>query len=573
MHHSDLEAEGFEDPAKEALRRSRSERAQLMFGLIKPKPLADLSNHHIGPATSAQELSDIRLSNKSACWTVVRVDNKIDSQFGISSYSVDPDETLPEVLNRILEHVNLKWTCLDGNYLSLTSKFCELGFKNNFRISPEAVTLTVKGLYQFYAARSDRVLALGKDNAKHTKGLAKGTYLEMELLVSKVEYLKNVQRLTDLDIEEDSDTEASSSGKRRKKSQELPLSKRSKTQEQLHTRSYLLCAPTDFLKFTTIDCNIDAETGIATLDETRTVKTGKMEKGSLSGIRQADIGKSKDVFKLTINGLPGTYAAKSFFDVGQGRGKGLEANEVLLLHDLVRLKRLGLFRDQFMQAARDTCAEVSNFNVSDAFAIVVRSQSGQDVNLAYLVEPLRSTTVVEKFSGTIGGSDNSPNQLSSTMSAFTHYILEKTACRFAITDLQGEYSVFRVNLGFILHLVGSLHCARAGTSQEWILFDPMSHSLSGNTGVGDHGPTGIDDTIRTHKCSFVCRSMKLSNMASLKATFAAEKDKLDDMEVTSDDGKDALDGFVLRRAAASADGLGSEEVEGAPDIVNGDSGA
>jgi hypothetical protein len=48
---------------------------------------------------------------------------------------------------------------------------------------PEATTQTVKGLYQFYAARSDRQLALGKDNVK-TKGLAKGTYMSMEVIIN-----------------------------------------------------------------------------------------------------------------------------------------------------------------------------------------------------------------------------------------------------------------------------------------------------------------------------------------------------------------------------------------------------
>lgn len=60
---------------------------------------------------------------------------------------------------------------------------CELSFQNNLRIVPEASTESVKGLYQFYSARSDRALAF-KENSK-TKGLAKGTYMTMEVIVSK----------------------------------------------------------------------------------------------------------------------------------------------------------------------------------------------------------------------------------------------------------------------------------------------------------------------------------------------------------------------------------------------------
>ncbi|KAJ7098702.1 kinase-like domain-containing protein, partial [Mycena belliarum] len=191
------------------------------------------------------------------------------------------------------------------------------------------------------------------------------------------------------------------------------------------------------------------------------------------------------------------FVAKVFFNIGQGRGKDLSQNELLLFKDMVRLKRLSFFRNQFMEAALDSGAEVSGgyFLVSDVFAIVVESRAGKKVNTTYLVEPLRSSTAVEKFSGTIGGSDNSTNKISSTMAALTHYILQSTACRLAFTDLQG-----------------SLHSGRPGAPRELVLFDPMTHSLSRQTGVGDHGPEGIDDTISTHRCSFMCKAMKLANM-------------------------------------------------------------
>ncbi|KAJ7085183.1 kinase-like domain-containing protein, partial [Mycena belliarum] len=191
------------------------------------------------------------------------------------------------------------------------------------------------------------------------------------------------------------------------------------------------------------------------------------------------------------------FVAKVFFNIGQGRGKNLAQNEMLLFKDMVRLKRLSFFRNQFMEAALDSGAEVSGgyFLVSDVFAIVVESRAGKKVNTTYLVEPLRSSTAVEKFSGTIGGSDNSTNKISSTMTALTHYILQSTACRLAFTDLQG-----------------SLHSGRPGAPRELVLFDPMTHSLSRQTGVGDHGPEGIDDTISTHRCSFMCKAMKLANM-------------------------------------------------------------
>ncbi|KAJ6544667.1 kinase-like domain-containing protein [Mycena vulgaris] len=287
-----------------------------------------------------------------------------------------------------------------------------------------------------------------------------------------------------------------------------------------------------------------------------------MELNQLSGIRQTDLGKSKHVFKLRIDDAPAYWVAKCFFDVGHGTGKDLIENDVLLMRDLARLKRLSLLRDRFVEAARLTGAEVSEFTVSEAFVIVVESRAGKTVDATYLVEPLRTSTAVEKFSGTVGGSDNRANKLSSTMCAFTHFILQATACKQAFTDLQG-----------------SLHCSRPGAEQKLVLFDPMSHSLSGTTGVGDHGVEGIEDTIKTHKCSFMCVSMNLANMASIKATFTAEKEALDNMDLESEDGLQGLDGFVLNHApsaeevAASAAASAQEEVPEEVAAVDGDGAA
>ncbi|KAJ7137647.1 kinase-like domain-containing protein [Mycena filopes] len=525
----------------EQRRIQRADRAQGMFN-AGTKPLVDVTNHKVGPTTSAQELTEIRGATKASRWTIiyqVRVDSKIDNTYGNQTYSAEAEEPLSLVLNGILEQVNLRWTKTDGHFIALTAKFCELAFKNNYRIPLEAATLTVRGLYMYYAGRNERVLALGKDTNTRTRGLAKGTFMEMEIIISKVDYLKSVRSMIPPD-ESDSDSEQVPS-KRKSKGNGDQVAKRSKQAVVLTSRfapqsAFSIAVPEDFIRYTVMECVIDSATGAATLDHSGGVKSGKMEIKTLAGIRAADLGKSKDVYKVNFLGEPGPWVAKKFFDVGQGSGKGLESNELNLCHDLVSQKRLATFRDLFMQSARENAAEVAEFTVSPAHMIVVQSRSGTDVNEAYLVEPLRTSTVVEKFSGTIGGSDGIPNKLSSTMAAFAHFILESTACRMAFTDLQGSF-----------------HYPHVGAAQELVLFDPMTHSLTGNTGVGDHGPAGIEDTIQTHKCSFMCGTMKLASVASLKATFDVEKGKLDDMEQSDAELEEerSRSGFVLNSSVAT----------------------
>ena len=67
------------------------------------------------------------------------------------------------------------------------------------------------------------------------------------------------------------------------------------------------------------------------------------------------------------------------------------------------------------------------------------SESGQLSN-DYLVEPLRATTSVVKFSGTFGTSNKS-DKLSATMTAFAHFIADKTACQLIFADIQGNHSI------------------------------------------------------------------------------------------------------------------------------------
>ncbi|KAJ7475580.1 hypothetical protein B0H11DRAFT_1311973 [Mycena galericulata] len=64
--------------------------------------------------------------------------------------------------------------------------------------------------------------------------------------------------------------------------------------------------------------------------------------------------------------------------------------------------------------------------------------------------------------------------------------MEKTACLLAFADLQG-----------------SRH------QGAMILFDPMTHTIGGKSGLGDHVPSGIKDTIDNHTCNAFCNGLGL----------------------------------------------------------------
>jgi hypothetical protein len=56
----------------------------------------------------------------------------------------------------------------------------------------------------------------------------------------------------------------------------------------------------------------------------------------------------------------------------------------------------------------------------------------------YLVEPRRVSSAVLKFSGTLG-IRNRTDKRSATIMAFSHFVLESSACEYMFADLQGMH--------------------------------------------------------------------------------------------------------------------------------------
>ncbi|KAJ7769285.1 hypothetical protein B0H16DRAFT_1715755 [Mycena metata] len=92
-----------------------------------------------------------------------------------------------------------------------------------------------------------------------------------------------------------------------------------------------------------------------------------------------------------------------------------------------------------------------------------------------------------------------------TVKSFLHFILEDSACTMAFTDLKG-----------FLH-------TKLGQARSMCLFDPMTHTLFQESGVGDFGGAGIQDVIETHECNLFCEGLNLSTKAVLKNTFVQQK--------------------------------------------------
>lgn len=74
----------------------------------------------------------------------------------------------------------------------------------------------------------------------------------------------------------------------------------------------------------------------------------------------------------------------------------------------------------------------------------------EEVSGVYLVEPLRLTTTIVKFSGTLGSTTRSDLR-SLTVTAYAHYVAQQTACRYIFADIQGmDVSFVSIQIADIL---------------------------------------------------------------------------------------------------------------------------
>ncbi|KAF7371475.1 Kinase-like protein [Mycena venus] len=204
-------------------------------------------------------------------------------------------------------------------------------------------------------------------------------------------------------------------------------------------------------------------------------------------------GKTKKVYRLLLDGKP--YVAKRFFE---------------LENEFIRLHQGQWFLDQFYARADETETEVSN-NFMFSRSLLVREtiegtgpspasgvsmqafldsmDRNPDTAIVWLLEPSRGSAI-ERWSGTLQhpNHENKPGQ---TIDAFMHFSYVYSRQTLVFADIQGSKGVSR------------------GGNSGWILFDIMTHTSEGASGVGDHGQDGIQAILSDHICNRMCRTLNI----------------------------------------------------------------
>ncbi|KAJ7870108.1 kinase-like domain-containing protein, partial [Mycena olivaceomarginata] len=100
--------------------------------------------------------------------------------------------------------------------------------------------------------------------------------------------------------------------------------------------------------------------------------------------------------------------------------------------------------------------------------------------LTWLVEPRRSS-FVEHFTYTLSHKLHKKDLPSATIHAFAHFAWGHSNRSLVFADLQGICTP-----------------ALVGHKDGMVLFDPMTHTKNGASGVGDFGIEGIESFLQDH---------------------------------------------------------------------------
>ncbi|THH30819.1 hypothetical protein EUX98_g3365 [Antrodiella citrinella] len=369
---------------------------------------------HIGASANQQQLLNLRGNSGRKGFITINYEcrrsdhpKSIDSLIGTGCNQYDEDITMFSLQEVILKSVNAKWTT--NFHQPLTIDEVELrGPKNLSMESVDDMSMTLTEWYQKYSALTD-------------------SEEDEEFLVTP----------------------------KRRRGQSTALKSMFRP-DAPSTATPLVVAATN-IGFTRISCFINEDTSQHDLIETTNTEMGTISRAPLV-LSVADRGRTKDVYKLVISGS--TYVAKKLVDIGNGRSSDIGFTDSLkfLSLDLIRLKRMAHFMGKFQSVAAEHGVETAKLLVSDAFIIKTKLHVDDVEHTAYLVEPLRMSTTVVKFSGTntvaIGN-----DQKTVTAGAFAHYVLADTACQYLFVDIQGSYDI----------------------GMNMVLFDPMTHTPAGYT--------------------------------------------------------------------------------------------
>ncbi|RDB20021.1 hypothetical protein Hypma_013049 [Hypsizygus marmoreus] len=421
-----------------------------------------------------------------------RTNGKIDARLGSTSRAYPPEMSVDEVLENILSTLNPTWERANARSLQLSD--IDLRMHGNQTIIPGLQDSTLQDFYEVHKRSASSNIYFGK--LPKTAACLKGKVVAIELWIDTSAYEERTGQ-----------TAISNAGRGKRKgtgqkSMADVVSKRPRVSVNLETtfkrRSPLSIEDGHPISLKVAHVDIDPETCDLTVmwDASET-----KEAIITSSIFKS--GKMKNCYKVIMENKE--YVAKRFFEVGNGENKVAPAeNAKHLIEELERCENGRWFLHNFRMKAADVGVEVADdveftqcflaeevvpAGKSPSAASGLDEFDDPEVKIIWFLEPLRQTGVT-RWSGTMQHPDHK-GKLPQTLAAFVHYAYSESNGTLVFADLQGSK--------------GTLSNGKSGM----ILFDIMTHSPDGMTGVGDYGPEGIERWREQHVCHEICEALGL----------------------------------------------------------------
>ncbi|KAH7904525.1 kinase-like domain-containing protein [Hygrophoropsis aurantiaca] len=507
----------------------------------------------LGPATPATELENLRTNTATTPSFLISYECRrsnaaasLDRILGKGCAPYPESMTLLELKESIIKSVNPRWT--EAHSADLQPSETELRVRGNVALPPEDEVLSMRHWFNKYNTPQMKSVYLVPVTGMG-KGF-RGSSFSLELFIHVDRFLARTGE--DNDDGSDSDILGSigNAGTKRKRGSRRVSNTKAKAGSQggkraRHNGENVMLRSTfardngsasvmngeqsKKIKFKRIVCTINSEDGTPTIIESSSVEEALLGVISIT-LSAGDRGKTKDVFSLLIDNKP--YVAKKLIDVGRGREDvTLEESLQFLTADLIRLKRMEYFASLFIKRAEQEGAEIANFQISEGFLIKIcdetdpkqatadptvdpTAENDEDefdeplaneardklrgVSAVYLVEPRRLSSAVTKYSGTLGMRNRIDKQYATIM-AFSHFVIESSACEYMFADIQG-----------------SLDRNHAQNESVMTLFDPMTHTPLGQSGLGDFGLKGFQNFVTAHECTNICRALQLCSKSVIQ---------------------------------------------------------
>ncbi|KAJ7616017.1 kinase-like domain-containing protein [Roridomyces roridus] len=221
-------------------------------------------------------------------------------------------------------------------------------------------------------------------------------------------------------------------------------------------------------------------------------------------------GASQNVYKGFY--LGSIVAMKRFSNIGRGRNQvTMDENASEVQKEAERLLRVATYLAEFKGLAEERQVDIGNdLSVTgctlmeevpaqaDAAPCEASGYTSEDSmaaasHMVWLAEPFRTGHVV-KWSGTDEHPNHSTSKLGNILNCFAHYIYQNSAESIVLADIQTTMAVLKTG------------------QVSQVLFDLMTHTTNGASGVGDNGEDGIKKFVEQHECSKRCRDMGLMNL-------------------------------------------------------------